>query len=57
MDPDKSAQKLSCAPNGLVDKSQGPVPTKAREPSEPSLTSFKPDPEEGLPSELKGEPE
>ena len=45
MDPDKSAQKPSCAPSGFVDK---------RESSEPSLTSFNPDPREGLPSECTG---
>lgn len=45
MDPDKSAQKPSCAASGFVDK---------REPSEPSLTSFNPDPKEGLPSECMG---
>lgn len=39
---------------GLVDKAKAQYLTQSQEPSEPLLTSFKPDPEEGLPSELKG---
>lgn len=51
MDPDKSAQKRSCASSGFVDKSHGPKPGSPVSPPSPPSTLT---PQKGYPLSVRG---